>query len=84
MQYRLLFVALLTAGSAHAEPSPETLRRANDYFRREIPRAGFPGAVLTVVSGGRVVLSTGIGVSDLDRRTPVGPDTVFNVASMKT
>ncbi|MFJ3501809.1 serine hydrolase domain-containing protein [Streptomyces sp. NPDC090135] len=33
-----------------------------------------PGAAVTVVAGGRTVLSKGYGVADVGRRTPVDPD----------
>jgi CubicO group peptidase (beta-lactamase class C family) len=85
----IVAVALLACGSAAADPPsaagdppPEAVARAIEFLRREIPRAGFPGASLTVVSHGQVLLSTTVGVSDLDTRTPTTRSTLYTVASM--
>lgn len=44
-------------------------------------RAGDPGLALAVVSGGNVVHSVGYGLADLDRGSPIAPDTIFHLAS---
>lgn len=40
-----------------------------------------PGCALAVVEDGRVVLARGYGFADLDRRLPITPRTVFDIAS---
>jgi CubicO group peptidase (beta-lactamase class C family) len=42
----------------------------------------FPGAILGVMSRGRLLHCKALGVSDLDSKRPVDVDTVFRIASM--
>jgi CubicO group peptidase (beta-lactamase class C family) len=52
-------------------------------FAVGMPRDGIPGAAITVVERGRVVLARGYGVAELERRTPVSADTTrFAVGSV--
>ena len=41
-----------------------------------------PGAAVAVVRDGRVVLRAGYGMANLDHDIPVGPETVFDIASV--
>lgn len=41
-----------------------------------------PGCAVAVVERGRVVLARGYGLADLERRTPITPRTVFEIASV--
>ena len=45
-------------------------------------RSNSPGCAAGVIQNGRFLLQLGVGSADLDRREPIGPDTVFNLASM--
>jgi CubicO group peptidase (beta-lactamase class C family)/dipeptidase len=40
-----------------------------------------PGMAVAVVRDGRVVLSRGFGLADLEKKTPVTPDTIFSIGS---
>ena len=82
-----LLGALAAVPAAAAPPpadsvSPETLSRIERYFQKEVQQAGFPGASLAVVEGDQVVLSSAVGVRDIDTREPVTPDTVFCIGSV--
>jgi CubicO group peptidase (beta-lactamase class C family) len=48
----------------------------------EVRRLHLPGYALAVIKGGDVVFSRGYGFADLRMRTPVTPDTVFDLASV--
>jgi CubicO group peptidase (beta-lactamase class C family) len=54
------------------------------WFARHLADAetGAPGAVVAVVQGGRVLLTRGYGLADLETRKPARPDTVFRVGSV--
>jgi len=45
-------------------------------------RAHVPGLAATVVENGRVVFARGYGWADVDNQVPVGPDTLFMLASV--
>ncbi|WP_299563943.1 serine hydrolase [uncultured Mycolicibacterium sp.] len=51
---------------------------AEDLMRR----SGIPGLAVAVVHGGRTVYAKGFGVADVRTGAPVGPDTVFQLASL--
>lgn len=42
---------------------------------------GTPGCAAAVVRDGRAIYARGFGFSDLSHRVPIGPDTVFEIAS---
>lgn len=52
-----------------------------DIVEGERLRFGVPGCAIVVVAGGRVVLSEGFGVRDVDRDLPVSERTLFPIAS---
>jgi CubicO group peptidase (beta-lactamase class C family) len=71
---RLLLVALLIAAPARADELDATIARALAAFEA-------PGAAVAVVKDGQVVLARGYGVRRLGGGAPVGPDTLFAIAS---
>jgi CubicO group peptidase (beta-lactamase class C family) len=40
-----------------------------------------PGAALAIVRGDEVILARGFGVADIEKNTPVTPETPFFIAS---
>lgn len=64
-----------------AEPAP-----ALDPTRIDALFSAFtdqtPGCAAAVVRDGRTVYARGFGLADLSHRVPIGPDTVFEIASM--
>lgn len=51
-------------------------------LKRSIRRHSVPGASLAVVRGSRVVATAAAGVTNLDTRVPVTPDSVFQIGSI--
>lgn len=43
---------------------------------------GSPGCAIGVMSQGKLVYAKGYGLADVERGTPLSPDTVFDIASM--
>ncbi len=49
---------------------------------RGMTRAGTPGASVTVMRGGRIVWSEGLGLADVENRVPVTTSTKFRIGSV--
>src|SRR5436190_225767 len=68
----------------HGDPAPELARRLTriaavvEQKRKELE---IPGAALAIVKNDKPVLHQGFGVSDLSRREPVTPQTLFAIGS---
>src|SRR5687767_6680585 len=93
----LLFVTVLrvpppasaqTVGAPSASPvaSPppplaERLDRLAAEFDRNRIDLHVPGAVLAIVRGEEVIFARGFGVADIEKQTPVTPDTPFFIGS---
>jgi CubicO group peptidase (beta-lactamase class C family) len=79
----LVLLAVLAAAPAAGALGPEDEARLDGLFAGLMETHHIPGAVLMVVEDGRVVLSKGYGVADLETRSPVDPQaTLFRVASI--
>ncbi len=52
------------------------------YLAEEVVRMGLPGAAVGIVIDGELVFAKGFGVTDLQTKAPVDPDSVFRIASM--
>ena len=92
----LLFVTLLrvpppasaqavAAPSASPVASPPPLAERLDRLAAEFDRNRIdlhvPGAVLAIVRGEEVIFARGFGVADIEKKTPVTPDTPFFIGS---
>ena len=62
-------------------PRPDPSGELEATVAEELAATGIPGAAVAVVADGRVVLAKGFGVSDVETGTPVGPETLFRIAS---
>ncbi len=51
------------------------------YINREMKRWNFPGMAIAVVKDGKVVFMKGYGYANLEQKTPVTENTVFQIAS---
>lgn len=69
-------IALAPNGLEHA------LAALPELTANILERSGVPGAAVAVVHGGKTVFAQGFGVRELGKPEPVGPDTVFQVASL--
>lgn len=74
------------ATPAPAAAAPQTLQslapELNGLFEGWMKQAHAPGLVWGVVEDGRLVHLHAAGVQDLESKRPVGPDTLFRIASM--
>jgi CubicO group peptidase (beta-lactamase class C family) len=59
----------------------ERLDRLAAEFDRNRIDLHVPGAVLAIVRGEEVIFARGFGVADIEKKTPVTPDTPFLIAS---
>jgi CubicO group peptidase (beta-lactamase class C family) len=63
--------------------SANVARLADSLVPRAMREEQIPGAVVAVVSGGRVLFARGYGVADLETRRPVSPEsTIFRIGSI--
>ena len=75
--------ALAIAAPALAAPiPPELLGRVDTIFADWRKSANAPGLVYGIVQNGELVAVKGQGVTELERGTPVTPDSRFRIASM--
>ena len=59
------------------------LRKAVAVLERGVENGAFPGAVVLVSRGGEILLHEGVGCRSIEpSRTPMRPDTVFDLASL--
>ncbi|MBL9098034.1 MAG: beta-lactamase family protein [Alphaproteobacteria bacterium] len=77
----------LFASFAHAEEEkrPEPAKSLEELDRRladEFKKSGIPGVSVTVIENNKIVLTKGYGVSDIETKAPVTPDTVFRAGSI--
>jgi CubicO group peptidase (beta-lactamase class C family) len=73
----LLLLALICA-SLHAQ----TLTDRADLLLAKWNRKDEPEMAVLLIRNGRVEYRNGFGLADLDKRTPVSPDTQFSVESV--
>lgn len=79
--WHLLAALICCAASAAAQDSASHVRRIDSLFA-EYGRAGSPGLAVAVVRDGQVLLERGYGYANLEHAMPIGPTTVFDVASV--
>ncbi len=48
---------------------------------KEVPTDG-PGCAVAIVQDGEIIFKKGYGLANLEQKTPIGPQTVFSIASM--
>jgi CubicO group peptidase (beta-lactamase class C family) len=53
----------------------------DNYIKREMQRWQLPGMALAIVKDGKVIFMKGYGVSDINKKTAVTENTVFQIAS---
>ncbi|MGE4425531.1 MAG: serine hydrolase domain-containing protein [Solirubrobacteraceae bacterium] len=73
----------------HRAASPEAvglsssqLRRLDEHLAAYVAAGRLPGAVVLVARQGQVAHVGATGMADVERRVPIGPDTIFRVYSM--
>lgn len=79
----LLGVAnIAAAADAVSPPAPKNLQELDKRIGEFFQQGNIPGASVAIVQNGKVVFIKGYGVSDLAKKTPVTPDTVFRAGSI--
>lgn len=66
----------------HASPLPRAFAAVDRCMRRAAAEGVFPGAVLLVALGGRVLVHRAYGVTDFESGRPVTAATAFDLASL--
>ncbi len=77
----LVWVGLLPSGQARARDLSAILSRFESHARAAMEDAGIPGMAVAVVHDDQVVYLKGFGVRSLGERTPVDPETIFQIGS---
>jgi CubicO group peptidase (beta-lactamase class C family) len=72
--------AAAPAGVAPA--APDAIAGQVDGIFKEWDTAATPGAAVAVIEKGRVVFDKGYGIANLEYGVPIGPETIFHVASV--
>lgn len=67
--------------SAPAPQYAAAVERARQLVRAAVLEQNLPGASVAVGAGGTIVWAEGFGWRDVDTRTPVTPDTRFNIGT---
>jgi CubicO group peptidase (beta-lactamase class C family) len=84
----LTFVAICLGLPVHAADSKGTPRPAASLEELDkrladtFSKAKVPGASVTIIEGGQIVLTKGYGFADLKTKRPVTPETVFRAGSI--
>lgn len=59
----------------------DRIRRIDAYIEGEMARARAPGLALAIIGRGQTLYARGYGVAELEHRTPVRPETIFQSGS---
>ena len=81
MRLLVFAMTILPAIPASTTWGDEPTSKVASLFRAW-DRPDSPGAVVAVVRGGATLLAKGYGMADLEHDVPIGPRTVFHVASV--
>jgi CubicO group peptidase (beta-lactamase class C family) len=79
---RALAVALLAAFVAFRQPHADPVAAVDAFVRDEIARQRIPGVGVGVVKGGKVLLSRGFGLANVEHQVPVTDETIFQSGSV--
>ncbi len=62
--------------------SSERLKRLTDAFQADVDKGAIPGAVVLVARNGKVAYLEAFGFQNREKKTPMGADAIFRIASM--
>jgi putative ATP-binding cassette transporter len=83
----LLFTVFLTVSPAistnavHAQSGQFSSTEIDQYIQQEMAKKAIPGLAITIVSGQEIVYTRGYGYASLNTKSPVTPQTIFDLAS---
>ena len=79
---RALATALLAALLASPEPQAGTVSAVDTFVRAEMGRQRIPGVAVAVVKGGKVLMSQGFGLANIEHQVPATDETIFQSGSL--
>jgi CubicO group peptidase (beta-lactamase class C family) len=77
-----LGVPVLAADSKDTPKPAASLEELDKSLADTFSKAKVPGASVTIIEGGQIVLTRGYGFADLETKRPVTPETVFRAGSI--
>ena len=79
-----MFIVALLAGCAQgpSDPTEEAFRAIDQFVLHSMETHGTPGLALAVTKGDGLLYEGVYGYADLKRRTPVTPETLFQIGSI--
>ena len=78
----LALLALAASGCAHAPAEQPRYAALDAMLDAEMRELAMPGVSAAMMERGRIVWTGARGWADAEKRVPVTPDTVFNIASL--
>ena len=82
---RRFLLGLAGVSAALASPTGRTANArlaAKEYFLARMATEHIPGLAVAVIRGGELVWSQGFGWANIEKRIPMTPDTIQNIASV--
>lgn len=77
----LLLVATAVAQTPPADPMPEDLAGLRSALLKILEETKVPGMSIALVSRDEVLLAEGLGLADVEQKTPATADTLFRIGS---
>lgn len=78
----LIFLGLLLmTGCSHSEKTLELTTPLDSLFTHSLP-ANEPGGAILIMKGDHIIFSKGYGVADIESKTPITTNTLFNLGSI--
>jgi CubicO group peptidase (beta-lactamase class C family) len=82
-RYLLFCLFFLSISSCWSfAPKPATISAISDYVKAEMERQHIPGLSLLVAKNGKIIRAEGFGLSNVELRVPVKPETLFQSGSV--
>lgn len=79
---RSALILALFVSAAPAAALPQGFKAKADSLLAEAYAANGPGAAVIVTENGKTVYAAGRGLADIERKTPIGPATIFRMGSI--
>ena len=79
---RSALILALIVSAAPAAALPQGFKAKADSLLAEAYAANGPGAAVIVTENGKTVYAAGRGLADIERKTPIGPSTIFRMGSI--
>lgn len=81
LSFLLIFIAYVISAFALIEPNPDASAKIDALFQRWT-KDKMPGAAVGVIHNGKILHSKGYGLSNIQTKTPITPETVFDLGSV--